>query len=135
MTYRRHDTAHTIHRFAIMSKIDPGAVGAGMGWIDTNTDQYILRVRSGDDTEWITLIDPSVIPSGGGHEITSNGTTYPTRAKLEFQGDGWEVVDDPDNDRTIVRFTGGSSLPSGTVYFGGEPVYFGGEPVVFNGGA
>jgi hypothetical protein len=52
-----------LHKFAYVASSDPGAVGAGIGWVDTSagTGAFVLKVRNAADTAWEDLGS-----SGGG---------------------------------------------------------------------
>lgn len=51
--------------FHYTSSSDPGAVGAGLYWLDTSGDPYVLKRRDGTNTSWKT------VGSSGGATITA----------------------------------------------------------------
>lgn len=50
-----HEDVTSIHRIAHVSSIDPGAVGAYKGWIDTTTTPHILKVRNAGNSAWVQV--------------------------------------------------------------------------------
>ena len=65
-------TGTSLHEaFHYVSGSDPGAVGAGLYWLDTSADPYVLKRRNGTDDGWVT-----VGGAGGG------------RTTLYVEGDG-----------------------------------------------
>ena len=67
------------HPFAYKQSADPGAVGAGKGWIDTTSGPpYQLKVRNSGDTAWETVGSVTVAASetvAGIAEIATQGET------------------------------------------------------------
>lgn len=44
-----------LHPPARVAASDPGAIGAGRGWIDTSGSPYLLKIRNGTNTGWDTI--------------------------------------------------------------------------------
>lgn len=59
-----------LHVFAYIAASDPGAVGAGIGWLDTSdgTGAWILKVRNETNTGWESVTPESVLDHD--HETT-----------------------------------------------------------------
>ncbi len=49
-----------IHGAGYMQDDDPGAVGAGIQWIDTTGGGYLLKIRNAGNSGWETLGSPSL---------------------------------------------------------------------------
>lgn len=54
-----HRLATQIHKGRYIDTSDPGAVGAGVEWLDTNTSPAIHKKRNAGNTGWDTVLDPS----------------------------------------------------------------------------
>jgi hypothetical protein len=52
MEHRNITGLDALHPFTIRQAVDPGAVGADKGWLDTSTDPPTLRVRNATNTGW-----------------------------------------------------------------------------------
>lgn len=54
-----HLLATHIHRGRYIQTADPGAVGAGVEWLDTNTTPAVHKKRNTGNTDWDVILDPS----------------------------------------------------------------------------
>jgi hypothetical protein len=54
-----HSLSQSIHKARYIGTVDPGAVGTGVEWLDTNSDPAIHKKRDAGDTGWDTILDPS----------------------------------------------------------------------------
>lgn len=61
--------------FHYVASVDPGAVGAGLYWLDTSSDPYVLKRRNVTDDDWVT-----VGSSGGGGGFTPSHYPVPVKA-------------------------------------------------------
>lgn len=50
-----HSNAKSIHMFAHISDIDPGAIGADKAWVDPATSPPKLKIRNKQNDGWITI--------------------------------------------------------------------------------
>lgn len=50
-----HVNAKSIHKFAIISDIDPGAIGADKGWVDMSKTLPQLKIRNKQNDGWILV--------------------------------------------------------------------------------
>lgn len=57
----------TLHHLGFLQSSDPGAVGAGVRWVDTTSSPYVLKIRNAGDTAWET------IGGGGGGGMSIGG--------------------------------------------------------------
>jgi hypothetical protein len=51
----QHEDATGIHKFAYVQALDPGAVGAYKGWVDTSNPTPVLKVRNAVNSGWDSL--------------------------------------------------------------------------------
>src|SRR5688572_21879169 len=65
----QHANLNSIHKFAYVQELDPGAIGAYKGWVDTSSSPYILRVRNSTNTGWDEV--GSSIGGGSGGDLTT----------------------------------------------------------------
>lgn len=73
-----HSQSQSIHRARYVQTADPGAVGTGVEWLDTNTSPPVHKVRNAADDGWDTISLPGsgglvavpFIIDGGGDAIT-----------------------------------------------------------------
>lgn len=98
------------------------------------------EVESGDNILVTELPDGKVLIERGGHAILYEGVEAAWQPKLDFQGSGVVVADDPPNDRTVVTIAGPSGSMfwrgeylAGTAYRSGDVVSFGDALFVFGG--
>lgn len=74
-----HSNLTSIHRMAYVSNVDPGAVGAYKGWIDTNSTPYILKVRNAGNSAWVQvgeILTGSNVGTGENIFKTKNGQVF-----------------------------------------------------------
>lgn len=50
-----HADLTSVHLFAYVQDADPGAVGAGKGWVDTTGATNVLKIRNAADSGWETV--------------------------------------------------------------------------------
>jgi hypothetical protein len=79
--------------------------------IEENVPNGYVLTKTGRGFEF----EPSTGGEGGGsgHQILDNGSAQPTRAKLDFAGNGVVVDDDAVNDKTVVVISGAPSGNAG----------------------
>lgn len=53
-----HSASTQIHKGRYIQSSDPGAVGAGVEWLDTTNSPYIHKKRNAGNTDWDTVLDP-----------------------------------------------------------------------------
>lgn len=74
---------HAVHPFAFKQSTDPGAVGAGKGWVDTSSGPpYSLKIRNAANTGW----DAVGATSGGtvaAADVTYAGSTNLAATNVE----------------------------------------------------
>ena len=51
----KHKDAKDIHRFAYVSDIDPGAIGADKGWIDISLTTPLFKFRNKNNDGWVVI--------------------------------------------------------------------------------
>lgn len=99
---------------------DPGAVGAGKYWLDTNTDPHTLKRRNGTDTGWVDVGASGSSPTFSGAQVIGNGTqslTNNTDTAIDFDGTEDYDTDAYHDAGTPTRLT----VPSTGYYaFGGS---------------
>jgi hypothetical protein len=54
-----HRLATHVHKARYIQSSDPGAVGAGVEWLDTNTTPAIHKKRNATDDGWDEILDPA----------------------------------------------------------------------------
>lgn len=83
-----HSASQSIHKARYRGTSDPGAVGAGIEWLDENTSPPVQKIRNSDNDGWDVALDPADF-AGGAHthsaaDITS-GTLNNARLDVELQ--------------------------------------------------
>ncbi|MGH3428476.1 MAG: hypothetical protein ACRDQZ_13065 [Mycobacteriales bacterium] len=68
MEHRNITGLDALHPFSIRQAIDPGAIGADKGWLDTSVDPPVLRVRNSTNTGW-DVASGARGPAGAGGPI------------------------------------------------------------------
>jgi len=69
----RNDADTALHRTAVISATDPGAIGQGRSWCDTSGEAPVLYIRNDDDTGWLPVSGPAG-PAGADGANGTNGT-------------------------------------------------------------
>jgi hypothetical protein len=98
------------------------------------------EVDGGDNVLITELPGGRLLIERGGHAILYEGVEQAWQPKIDFQGSGVVVADDPPNDRTVVTIAGPSGsmfwrgdYDSGTAYRSGDVVSFGDAIFVYGG--
>lgn len=95
MTEHNTITGTGLHEaFHYVSASDPGAVGAGLYWLDTAADPYVLKRRNAGNSAWVTIG-----ASSGGWEllIDEPGTSF---TNFTSGSGSWS------SDGTVIKQTG-----------------------------
>lgn len=101
-------TGTDIHEaFQYVSDSDPGAVGAGMYWLDTSGDPYVLRKRNPTDDGWIDV-------GASGSSIFERDWAYQRQTDQTI----------PDSANTAVEFTASFLIDNGGYFSIGDPTKF-----------
>jgi hypothetical protein len=86
---------------------DPGAVGAGKYWLETDTNPYLLWRRNLTDDDWVS--------------IGASGSS-PVRRDFEYQRQTDQTI--PDSTNTAVSFTATFNIDNGSWFSIGQPTRF-----------
>lgn len=65
-----------LHPPARVAASDPGAIGAGRGWIDTSGSPYLLKIRNGTNTGWDTIGATGIAIGGAVGSGTSGSVLF-----------------------------------------------------------
>lgn len=99
----QHSVLETVnlHKAAYWGSTDPGAVGAGIFWVDTaaGATSYVLKVRNTPNNGWDTVI--SNLLSDG----TNSSTAAEVRSHLDDAADGGAKVWHHKLDDTVISTT------------------------------
>ncbi len=95
MSNIEHANLTSIHPFAYIGSVDPGAVGAGKGWIDTSFSPARIKYRNNTNSGWLELSVAGTF-SEAQLEFILNGTAEKT---TPVDGDFVPILDSEDSNR------------------------------------
>ncbi len=112
-----------LHSIALVQSSDPGAIGAGKAWIDS--DDNALRIRNATDSAWLgpyftaaggTFTGDIIVPDEAYDATNWNGsleapTKNAVRDKIETLGSGTGTVVQVKNTQTGASATGTTVIP------------------------
>lgn len=102
---------------------------------DTLPELQPENTRTQRDINWIIKYLRNLVAGGGGHIILDDGATMPQRIKLDFVGNGVQVVDAPASGSTRVLVTKKELSPGADVRIVNSVVQRAGNGVLlFSGG-